>query len=81
MLTDAGALVQTLSLVGTALGLSGSRVDGPDIDAAAHVFGLDWRTESSVCGYAVGHAGNGFPEDEYPVNDADWPMLAAALLA
>lgn len=81
VLTDAGALVQTLSLAGTAMGLSGSRIDGPDIDAAAHVFGLDWRTESSVCGYAVGHAGSGFAEDEYPVNDADWPMLAAALLA
>lgn len=81
VLTDAGALVQTLSLVATALGLAGRRLDGPDIEASAQVFGLDWRTESSVCGYAVGHARTASPGDGYPVNDAEWPMLAAALLA
>ncbi|GAB1822170.1 SagB family peptide dehydrogenase [Herbidospora sp. RD11066] len=81
VLTDAGALVQTLSLAGTAMGLAGRRVDGPDIDASAHVFGLDWRTESSVCGFAVGHARERVADDGFPVNDADWPMLAAALLA
>ncbi|NRQ34211.1 SagB/ThcOx family dehydrogenase [Nonomuraea sp. NN258] len=84
VLKNVGALTQTLSLVSTAMGLAACRVDSGDTDLAPRAFGLDWRVESSVGGFVVGHRArpeyDGSPE-RHAVNDADWALKARQALA
>ncbi|MBF8184491.1 SagB family peptide dehydrogenase [Nonomuraea sp. K274] len=83
VLKNVGALTQTLSLVSTAMGLPACRLDSGDTDTAPRVLGLDWRVESSVGGFVVGHRSapdREGPADRYAVNDADWVTRAQATL-
>ncbi|GAB1689838.1 SagB family peptide dehydrogenase [Krasilnikovia sp. M28-CT-15] len=77
VLKNVGALTQTLMLVGTAMGLATCRLDSGDVEASPRVFGLDWRAESTVGEFVVGHPARR-PEEpgRWPVNDADWPARA-----
>jgi SagB-type dehydrogenase family enzyme len=49
-----GALLQTLYLVATSMGLGPCALGSGDADRAARVFGLDWLLESSVGELALG---------------------------
>ncbi|MEO3806827.1 SagB family peptide dehydrogenase [Nonomuraea sp. B1E8] len=83
VLKNVGALSQTLSLVSTAMRLSVCRMDIGDTDTAPRVFGLDWRVESSVGGFVIGHhAGPDVegPAERYAINDDDWAVRARAML-
>ncbi|MGN9840995.1 SagB/ThcOx family dehydrogenase [Nonomuraea sp. H19] len=84
VLKNVGALTQTLSLVSTAMGLAACRMDSGDTDTAPRVLGLDWRVESSVGGFVVGHRAQPDyegPAERYAVNDAEWVSRAQAALA
>ncbi|WP_440098386.1 SagB/ThcOx family dehydrogenase [Streptosporangium sp. H16] len=81
VLKNVGALTQTLSLVSTAMGLAACRLDSGDIEVTGRVFGLDWRVESSVGGFVVGHRPGREPNrfsGRYAVNDAEWVLRARA---
>ncbi|MGJ6960531.1 SagB/ThcOx family dehydrogenase [Streptosporangium sp. G11] len=83
VLKNVGALTQTLSLVGTAMGLAACGLDSGDIETTGRVFGLDWRVESSVGGFVVGHRPGPEPSRfsrRYAVNDAEWVVRARAAL-
>ncbi|HST84606.1 MAG TPA: SagB family peptide dehydrogenase [Kineosporiaceae bacterium] len=83
VLKNVGALTQTLSLVSTAMGLASSGLDSSDIEASPRIFGIDWRIESAVGGFAVGHRGpieNASPPIR-AVNDAGWVAQARAKLS
>ncbi|WP_158088672.1 SagB family peptide dehydrogenase [Thermoactinospora rubra] len=54
VLKNVGMLIQTLSLAGTAIGLATRSLEHVDITSTARLFQLDWRTESSVGGLAIG---------------------------
>ncbi|GAB1645415.1 SagB family peptide dehydrogenase [Krasilnikovia sp. MM14-A1259] len=79
VLKNVGALTQTLTLVATAMGLGTCRLDSGDVETSPRVFGLDWRAESTVGEFVVGHPAHR-PEEPVPgrrpVNDADWPARA-----
>jgi SagB-type dehydrogenase family enzyme len=82
-LLDTGVLLQSLYLVSTAMGLAPCALGSVDVSATARAFGIDWRTEPAVGQFLVGR----FPPERpaydgqwQPVNDADWPDLAAAAL-
>ncbi|MFG2006895.1 SagB family peptide dehydrogenase [Spirillospora sp. NPDC048911] len=82
-LTNVGALTQTLSLVGTAMGVATRGLDATDVEVVARVLGLDWRVESGVGGLAVGRraaAARAPGHPAHPVNDAEWSELARAVL-
>jgi len=84
VLKNVGALTQTLSLVCTAMGLAACRLDSSDIEVTGRVFGLDWRVESSVGGFVVGHRLVPEPSrfsGRYAANDADWVVQARAALS
>ncbi|MFI6902410.1 SagB family peptide dehydrogenase [Nonomuraea sp. NPDC050394] len=82
-LKDLGLLVQSLSMVATAIGLRSRPADGGDIECAARVLGTDWRAESSLAALAVGMPDErrGDRCERRPRNGADWPARAAARLA
>jgi SagB-type dehydrogenase family enzyme len=81
-LKNVGALTQTLSLVSAAMGLAACGLDGSDIEALPRIIGIDWRVESTVGGFVVGHrAGSeGRSSGRYAVNDAEWVDWARATL-
>jgi len=82
-LRDVGALIQSLALVGTMIGLAVGELDSADIDTSARVLRLDWRTESSIGGLAVGHHASrrhSRSSAHYPVNDHGWAACARTLL-
>ncbi len=84
VLKNVGALTQTLSLVCTAMGLAGCKLDSGDIEVTGRVFGLDWRVESSVGGFVVGHRPRPEPSrfsGRYAVNDAEWALRARAAIS
>jgi SagB-type dehydrogenase family enzyme len=80
VLRNFGALSQLLSLVCVALGLAGHRIDAAEIAVSSRIFGIDWRVESSVGGFAVGRLAPPRPGSGVvrPANDADWPDRARA---
>ncbi|MFC4535790.1 SagB/ThcOx family dehydrogenase [Sphaerisporangium dianthi] len=83
ILKNAGALTQTLYLVSAAMGLAGCALGAADIEATARALGTDWRTESCVSGFALGHRDEeppGPPPGRRPANDPAWSDLAAELL-
>lgn len=80
---NVGVLTHTISLVGTAMGLTTCGIDGGDLDLPTRVFGVDWRVESSLGGLAVGRRVAYDKTDELaqtPVNDPDWAENARATL-
>ncbi|GAT67154.1 goadsporin biosynthesis protein [Planomonospora sphaerica] len=84
VLKNVGALLHTLHLVGTAMGLAACWAEIIDIDVSARVLGLDWRVESGVGGFMVGRPVDGAPPARpagQEANDADWGDLARAGLA
>ena len=83
VLKNVGALTQTLSLVSTAMGLAACRLDSGDIEVTGRVFGLDWRVESTVGGFVIGHRTGPEPRrsGRYAVNDAEWVAQARAALS
>ncbi len=80
VLKNVGALTQTLSLVSVAMGLAACGLDGSDIEASPRIHGIDWRVESSVGGFVVGHRAGSESRSSrrYAVNDAEWVDLARA---
>ena len=82
VLKNVGALTQTLSLVSAAMGLAACALDGADIEAAPRIFGIDWRVESSLGGFVVGHRAGpeSRPSGEYEVNDGQWADWGRATL-
>ncbi|GGL06212.1 SagB-type dehydrogenase domain-containing protein [Sphaerisporangium melleum] len=83
ILKNTGALVQTLYLVSAAMGLTGCALDAADIEVTTRALGTDWRTESCVSGFALGHGDEepaGPPAGRRPANDAAWGELATELL-
>jgi SagB-type dehydrogenase family enzyme len=82
VLKNVGALTQTLSLVSVAMGLAACGLDGGDIEASPRIFGIDWRVESSVGGFVVGHRAGSESRSSrrYAVNDAEWVDWARAAL-
>jgi SagB-type dehydrogenase family enzyme len=83
VLMDAGALIQTLYLVCTAMRLAPCAIGSVYTDVAARAFGTDWRVEPGVAQLVVNRAGEPVAEDTgfwRPVNDASWRDRAAAML-
>ncbi|MGC4808907.1 SagB family peptide dehydrogenase [Micromonospora sp. DT228] len=78
-LRHVGALLQSLYLVTTAMGLAACVVPTrDDDDLTSDVLGLDWRVEATVGGFVLGCPAGTVSEDhpgEVPVNDADWRRL------
>jgi SagB-type dehydrogenase family enzyme len=54
ILKDVGVAMQTLYLVGTAMGLAACAIGGSEIDESSRILGLDWLVESSVGLFMVG---------------------------
>jgi SagB-type dehydrogenase family enzyme len=82
-LMDVGVLIQSLYLVCTAMDLAPCAIGSVHIDATAHAFGTDWRTEPSVGQFMLGRypdARRGYAGRWDPVNDADWADVARAKL-
>jgi SagB-type dehydrogenase family enzyme len=79
MLKHVGVLTQMLYLVATAMHLAACALGSVNIDATAHAFGTDWRTEPSVGQFMIGSA-PGTAEDHrdgwLSANDASWPGRA-----
>ncbi|GAA3037079.1 SagB family peptide dehydrogenase [Streptosporangium longisporum] len=83
VLKNVGAVLQTLHLVGTAMGLAACWTEIIDIDVSARVLGLDWRVESGVGGFLVGRPAGPSPArpDMRPANDARWGDRARTRLS
>lgn len=78
VLRHVGALLQSLYLVTTAMGLAACAVPARDDDGFTNdVLGLDWRVESTVGGMVLGCPVEELSDSagRVPVNDADWPRL------
>jgi SagB-type dehydrogenase family enzyme len=81
VLKHVGVLTQTLYLVSAAMRLAPCALGGLSVDAAARAFGVDWRIEPAVGGFAIGRD-PGTPADHpagwVPANDAPWADRARA---
>ena len=89
VLMHAGALIQNLYLVCTAMGLAPCAVGAVCQDTTARGFGTDWRVEPSIAQFIVGaepaardQDPDGRPEGSdgtwRDVNDAQWAGLGRA---
>jgi SagB-type dehydrogenase family enzyme len=81
MLKHVGVLTQMLYLVAAAMRLAACALGSVNIDATAHAFGTDWRTEPSVGQFMIGsapRAAEDHREGWLPANDASWPDRARA---
>ena len=56
ILKDVGAVLQSLQLVATALGLAGCPIGSAEIDETPRLLGVDWRAESAVGALVLGRA-------------------------
>ncbi|MDW6058515.1 nitroreductase family protein [Streptomyces sp. FXJ1.4098] len=65
-LKNTGVLLQTLSLVATAMGLSGCAVGGGDSETPVRAFGLAAHTEIPVGAFLLGSAAADGPDDATP---------------
>jgi SagB-type dehydrogenase family enzyme len=83
VLMDAGALIQTLYLVCTAMRLAPCAIGSVRADVAARAFGIDWRVEPGVVQFVVSRAPE-VPTERTgswrPVNDTSWYDQASAVL-
>lgn len=85
-LKNTGALLQTLHLVSTAMGLASTWTEIVDIGVSSRVLGLDWRAESGVAEFLLGRPAEGAPdgaakEPAEPHNDPRWASWARARLS
>jgi SagB-type dehydrogenase family enzyme len=82
ILKDVGVAMQTLYLVGTAMGLATCAIGGSEIDESSRILGLDWLVESSVGLFMVGApaadrltGGESRPRDRLDVPDGPTPEI------
>jgi SagB-type dehydrogenase family enzyme len=86
LLADVGALVQTLYLVATAMGLAPCALADGTVRLEARALGLDWRRESPVGGFVLGSVPRGSAgepppgSNTVPVNGPDWAETCHLLL-
>jgi SagB-type dehydrogenase family enzyme len=78
MLLDAGALIQNLYLVCTAMRLAPCALGSVSSELAARAFSADWRTEPGVVQFIVGRAAadSGRPGTWHAANDGEWADYA-----
>jgi len=84
VLLHVGVLIQNLYLVCTAMHLAPCALGSVSIEAAARVFGADWRVEPCVGQFIVGREPGTCARDTSrwrEVNDAQWAGLARAALS
>jgi SagB-type dehydrogenase family enzyme len=78
VLKHVGVAMQTMYLVGTAMGLGACAIGSSEIEDTSRMLGVDWLAESNVGALVVGRplgaeANAGFePPARHAVNDAGW---------
>jgi SagB-type dehydrogenase family enzyme len=83
VLKDVGIMFQSLYLVCTAMRLAPCAIGAVRTDLVARAFGADWLIEPAVGQFLVGRAPDELPVFDWewqPVNDADWPDQARAVI-